>query len=217
MSERKRVVLLVGSPKGLGRSASAKLGRAVTNILEASGWQFNAFHLHAAVSAEDELSKLLAAIDASDLVVLSMPLYVDSLPAPVIHVLHDIAAHRSQSTSNRAPHFFSILNCGFVDPWQNSGAQNMLRLFCKQARLEHVGEISLGSGGAPTGRVVKALKLAAAALNEGKRIPERVADLTKRRPIPAFMYIVGGNFMWKKQSKRNGVRDQLKAQPYKRA
>lgn len=216
MSESKRVVLLVGSPKGLERSGSAKLGRVVTNALEAFEWHCDAFHLHAAVRAEEEMSKLLAAIETSDLVVLSMPLYVDSLPAPVIHALHDIAAHRSQSTSNRAPHFFSIVNCGFVDPWQNAGAQRMLRLFCAEARLESVGEVSLGAGGAMTGKVLKAFKVVVAALNEGERVPNSVGELLKKRAIPGFAYILGGNYMWKRQSKRNGVRDQLKAQPYKR-
>ncbi len=216
MSESKRVVLLVGSPKGLERSGSAKLGRVVTNALEAFEWHCDAFHLHAAVRAEEEMSKLLVAIDGSDLVVLSMPLYVDSLPAPVIHALHDIATHRSQAGEERAPHFFSIVNCGFVDPWQNASAQRMLRLFCKQAHLEPVGEVSLGAAGAMTGKVLKAFKLVVAALNEGEPVPESVAELLKKRAIPGFAYILGGNYMWKKQAKANGVRDQLNAQPYKR-
>ncbi|MBE0636807.1 hypothetical protein IH601_12485 [Candidatus Bipolaricaulota bacterium] len=216
MSESKRVTLLVGSPKGLERGGSASLGRAVTGGLEKLGWECNAYHLHSAARSEDVMSELVMAIDQSDLVVISTPLYVDSLPAPAIHALHKIAAHRSNGNVVRVPRFFSIVNCGFVDPWQNGGAQNMLKLFCKQARLEPVGDISLGAGGALTKKARQALALVVTALDEGNRVPDRVKELTKRRIMPGFLYVLGGNFMWKRQAKRNGVRNQLKAQPYKR-
>jgi hypothetical protein len=216
MSDAKRVTLLVGSPKGLERSGSAILGRVVTGGLEKLRWECNAIHLHAAVRNEDAMSELLLAVDQSDLVVLAMPLYVDSLPAPVIHALHNIAAHRSSGNVERVPRFFSIVNCGFVDPWQNAGAQNMLKLFCKQAHLEPVGDVPLGAGGALTKKVRQAFELVVTALNEGNHVPDRVKELTKRRIMPAFLYVLGGNFMWNKQAKANGIRDQLKAQPYKR-
>ena len=76
MTEAKRVTLLVGSPKGLERSGSAILGRVVTDGLVNLGWECHAIHLHAAVASEEAMSQLLTAIDQSDLVVLSLPLYV---------------------------------------------------------------------------------------------------------------------------------------------
>ena len=216
MSDAKRVTLLVGSPKGLERSGSGRLGRVVTSGLETLGWDCSAHHLHAAVANDDAMSQLLTAVDHSDLVVLSTPLYVDGLPAPAIHALHKIALHRSNGDVERVPRFFSIVNCGFVDPWQNEGAQNMLKLFCEQAHLDPVGDLSLGAGGALTKKVRQAFELAITALNEGTQIPVSIRKLTNKRIMPAFLYVLGGNFMWNKQAKANGVRDQLKAQPYKR-
>jgi hypothetical protein len=163
------------------------------------------------------MSELLAAIDIADLVLLSTPLYVDSLPAPVIHALYRIATHRAPGAVGRMPSFFSIVNCGFVEPQQNAGAQQMLRLFCGQAHLNPVGEVSLGAGGALTKPVRQAFLQVIEALADGDPIPASVADLTGRRIMPAFLYVLGGNFTWKRQAKANGVRAQLEAQPYKRA
>jgi len=216
MTDPQRVVLLVGSPKGLNAGSSVRLGRAITAPLEEAGWHCDAFHLHAAIRAEDAMSDLLVSLDAASLVVLAAPLYVDSLPAPVIHAMHEIALHRAEVTDGRTPRFLSIINCGFVEPWQNEGAQQMLELFCGRAKFESIGALSLGAAGAMNRNVRKALQLVVEALHDDVLIPNIVGELLSRRVIPQSLYILGGNVMWKRQAKRNGVRDQIKAQPYKR-
>jgi len=217
MIDKERVVLLVGSPKGLKTGSSVRLGRAVTDGLEKAGWQCDAFHLHAAVRTEQAMAALLASIETTDVVVLSTPLYVDSLPAPVIRALHRIATHRAAANGGKIPRFLSIVNCGFVEPWQNAGAQRMLQQFCSQARFESVGSLSLGATGTMSRKVGKAVELVVNALREDILVPEDAYKLAKVRAIPTFLYIVGGNYMWKRQAKANGVRDRLNAQPYKRA
>jgi len=162
------------------------------------------------------MSELLASIDTAEVVVLSTPLYVDSLPAPVIRALYRIAAHRAETNTGNVPRFFSIVNCGFVEAWQNVGAQRMLQQFCAQARFESVGSLSLGASGTMTRKVRKALELVVNALREDILVPEDVYKLAKARAIPTSLYILGRNMMWKQQAKANGVRDKLKAQPYKR-
>lgn len=217
MIDQERVVLLVGSPKGLKAGSSIRLGRAITDGLEEGGWHCDAFHLHAAVRTEQAMAELLASIEAANVVVLSTPLYVDSLPAPVIRALHRISSHRAATNGGNVPRFLSIVNCGFVEPWQNAGAQRMLQQFCSQARFESVGFLSLGASGAMNRKVRRAFKLVTDALQEDILIPDEVFKLTKHRIIPTSIYILSGNMMWKQQAKANGVRDRLNAQPYKRA
>ena len=65
-------------------------------------------------------------------------------------------------------------------------------------------------------KVRNAFELVVKALREDILVPESVYELMKGRVIPRSLYILGGNMMWKRQAKANGVRDQLKAQPYKR-
>ena len=45
---------------------------------------------------------MLDAMDAADLVLLAFPLYVNSLPAPVMNALEQIAAHRVITCRNQA-------------------------------------------------------------------------------------------------------------------
>lgn len=216
MSKDERVTLLIGSPKGLGTGSSIRLGRTITDVLEEAGWHCDAFHLHAAVRTESLMSELLGSIERANVVVLSTPLYVDSLPAPVIRALHRVVSHRAVTGGGHVARFLSIVNCGFVEPWQNEGAQRMLQQFCTEAGFESVGALSLGATGTMTGKVQRAFKLAAEALRDDVLVPEEAYKLTKNRVRPRWLYILGGNMMWKKVSKANGVRDQLDAQPYKR-
>jgi hypothetical protein len=216
MKDKDRVVVLIGSPKGLERSASARLATSITTGLESEGWECEAFHLHAAVRDESRMSELLTELDRSNLVILSFPLYVDSFPAPVIHALDRIATHRKTADRDNVPRFFSIINCGFVEPWQNETAQQMLRQFCDQACLEWIGKISLGGGGTMNRSIRRAFRLVTEALHEEIVIPEEVYRLTRYRVMPAWLYVLGGNFMWRRIAKKNGARARLKAQPYRR-
>jgi hypothetical protein len=209
-----RVVLLVGSPKGLEESTSARLAHQVTGGLEDAGWQCTAFHLHKVARDDETADAANRAVDVANLVVLATPLYVDGLPAPTIHALHRIATHRRTADVSSVPRFFSIVNCGFVEPWQNETAQNMLLQFCDRARLESVGGLSLGAAGSANRGVRRAFKLIIEALRDELLVPEEVYKLTKYRVIPASLYIFGGNVMWRRMAKKNGVRDQLRATPY---
>jgi len=76
--------------------------------------------------------------------------------------------------------------------------------------------ISLGAGGAVTKRLRAALKQVSEALRDDVLIPDAVDIATNKPIMKPWLYVLGGNFMWRRQAKANGVRDQLKAQPYKR-
>jgi len=217
MTREERVVLLVGSPKGLEGSNSARLGRVVTDDLEAAGWRCTPFHLHKLAADDETAAEACRVLDEANLVVLAMPLYVDGLPAPVIRALHRLVSHRADADAASVPRFFSIINCGFVEPWQNETAQNMLQQFCDRARLEWVGGLSLGAAGQPNRSVRRAFSLIVEALRDEVLIPEEVYKLTKYRVMPARLYVLGGNAMWRRLAKKNGVADQLRAKPYARA
>ena len=216
MTSNERVILLVGSPKGLDESNSARVGQVVAGELEAMGWHCDTFRLATVVQDEGAMIELVKAVDLSDLVIVSTPLYVDSLPAPVIQALHQIVEARRDAQSVTVPRFFSIVNCGFVEPWQNQSAQHMLQQFCSEARLEWVGALSMGAAGAMNRHIRRAFRLVVEALHEEIIIPEEVQQLTRYRIMPAWLYVFGGNVMWRKIAKQNGALPNVKAQPYGR-
>lgn len=154
----------------------------------------------------------------ADVILLATPLYVDSLPAPVIETLYRLSQGKNlRVLDGDPPRFLALLNCGFVEPHHNRYAQLMLETFCKKVGFEWAGGISLGAGGMMTKRIREALRSVAEALRADILISDSVSRATSTPVMKPWLYILGGNFMWRRQAKANGVRDQLKAQPYKRA
>ena len=211
-----RVLLLVGSPKGLEKSNSARLGRLVVDGLEERGWTYESIHLHVAVKSEEGQRDLFEAIDRADVVLFAAPLYVDSLPAPAIRALELIAAHRRSGDAKHVPRFVSIINCGFVEPSQNDTCQAILQRFADRTGFDWVTGVSLGGGGQIPKRVRLALGMLTEALDLEILVPEEVERLTRKPSMPGRLYVVAGNFMWKRLADKSGVKDQLRAQPYKR-
>jgi NAD(P)H-dependent FMN reductase len=212
----RRVLLLIGSPRGLQESNSARFGRPVLDGLAKRGWASDAIHLHEAVRSEPGRQGLLEAVDRASVVVFASPLYVDSLPAPAIHALELIAAHRAESSELRMPRFVSLINCGFVEPSQNDTCQAILRLFAQRARLEHVGGLSIGAGGAITKRVRQAIELLVESLDLELLIPNEVGTMIRKPIMPGWLYVLVGNAMWRRLAAKNGAKDRLRDRPYAR-
>jgi len=79
-------------------SAPAQEHLQSLGVISSNNWAniiFKPRHLypHHKYSAE-RTKAMLDAVDAADLILLVFPLYVDSLPAPVMNALEQIAAHR---------------------------------------------------------------------------------------------------------------------------
>ena len=86
MTTNKKALLLIGSPKG-EKSTSASLGNYLTSKLEEFGMISEIGFIHRLVNREEKIQSLFEMIDTADLIILSFPLYVDSLPAPVIKAM----------------------------------------------------------------------------------------------------------------------------------
>jgi len=212
-------LLLAGSPKPIEKSGSAARGNAVIEGLEERGWTSEAVHLHTAIRSKTGTDEMVNAVDRADVIALAAPLYVDSLPAPTLRALERIAAHCREREHEHSTRFVSILVCGFVEPSQNGTCQRLLEQFAARARLEWVGSISLGGGGGNgfgARRIREALKLLVEAIDEEILLSPYVDDLIGKPTLPKWLYVFGGNAMWKKAAKANGVADRLRAKPYQR-
>ena len=221
----RRAVLLVGSPR-TKNSTSASLGGYLFEQLSARGVETQTIQIHTSVNSQERMAAMYTAIDNADLVVLAFPLYVDSLPAPVISALEKISAYRK---GDAAPiRFSAIVNCGFPGANHNDTAIAISSEFARQNGFAWMGGLSLGAGqgivhGAPLneldGRAIplrQALNLAAEALANGQPIPQPARDLFAKPIIPGWMYTFMGRFGWEQQAKHYGVQSRLKARPYEK-
>ena len=179
----RRALLLVGSPR-TRKSTSNSLGSYLFETLKAQGVQTETAFIHTTIRSKDRMETLLDMLNAADLVVLAFPLYVDSLPAPVMEALERIAAHREISQQPHRQLFAAISNCGFPEPNHNATALAICANFTRLTGFYWAGSLALGAGegmvhGMPLneldGRVIplkKALDLAAESLAQGIAIPD---------------------------------------------
>lgn len=219
----KNAVLLVGSPR-TKKSTSASLGGYLFERLEARGVKTQTIQIYTSINSKERMKAMYEAIENADLVMLAFPLYVDSLPAPVIVALERITAHRKDVHS--PIRFSAIANCGFPGANHNDTALAISSEFARQNGLTWMGGLALGAGegivhGVPLnemdGRAIplkQSLELTAEALANGRPIPKSARDLLAKPVIPDWMYTFMGKFGWEQRAKRYGVNRIIKRQPY---
>jgi len=214
-----RALILIGSPKGLEKSNSARHGSVFVRALEARGWHVDRVHTHQAVRSDESRVNLKRVALEADLVLLIAPLYVDTLPGPALRAMEILASGNERELPEKKPRFAALIHCGFIEPKHNRAAIDLCRLFARQAGWEWFGSLMLGGGGMPSKRAKRALEEAAKALSGGFPIHEEIAQRADRPSMPRLLYIIGGNLMWRRVAKKQfGVsKDDLLAQPYARS
>ena len=216
-------LLLTGSPKGR-KSASFLLASTLGERLRDRGVTVSDGMVHAALRTEEGTSRMLDAVDGSDLVVLAFPLYVDSLPAPLTRLLEGIADRRSRAASPETPRLAAIVQCGFPEAHQCDTAVGICRLFAERSGMPWAGALSMGMGGSigddirrlPGGgkNILDALEIAAESLAKGDAIPAEAAALFARPLMPRRLYTMVGNLGWRMRIRKNRARRPLAYRPY---
>lgn len=164
-------------------------------------------------------------IERADLITLAFPLYIDSLPAPVIKAMELIKEERDRLEPKKSNNFIAIVNNGFPEASQNTTVLRICRVFAKECNFLWKGGIMLGGGGAIGGvalqerggmvrNIVRGLDIAAGALKDDKDVPQEAIDLISKKIIPYSLYNIIGNLGWKSQAKKFNARKKLKDKPY---
>ena len=222
--EMRRALLLVGSPK-TRKSTSNSLGSYLFEQLGAQSIHTETIYLHTVLRSPEKMQALLDAVDAADLVTLAFPLYVDTLPAPVIEALERINAHRKGHARTHRQLFAAVANCGFPEATQCNTALANCDSFAQGAGFTWAGGMALGAGhmldgvpllegGGMTMMIRQNLELAAKALAQGQAIPQAARDGLSKPVIPHWLYRLSGWWGWHQRAKANGAKKLLKHQPY---
>jgi multimeric flavodoxin WrbA len=220
----RRALLLVGSPK-TRRSTSNSLGGYLFEQLSARSIQTETTYVHRVLRSPEKTQALLDAVDAADLVTLAFPLYVDSLPAPVIEALELIASHRVGRDRPRRQLLTAIANCGFPEADHCDSALALCEIFARQAGFEWAGALALGAGGMVNGFPLaegggktivmrKSLDLAAERLAQGQVIPEEAQDLLRKPIVPPWAYRLMGGLGWIRAAQGYSAARLLRRKPY---
>ena len=226
MKTPQSALLLVGSPKP-GASSSESLGAYLLEELETHGVHGETIHVMKALRSDEATEQFLAAVAATDVVILSFPLYIDSLPAPVMRAFELVAERRAGASAGagRQQALVAIAQCGFPEAEHNATALEICEHFAAEAGFEWAGGLTLGAGGMIGGRplrevrgmmrsAVRALDVAAAALAAGRTVPGEAVTLMAKPAFPAFAYRFVANRQWRGELKKRGSGAPLDAQPF---
>lgn len=217
-----RALLVVGSPRGR-RSTSESLGSYLLARLALAG--FAPCTVRPAAPGHDSPTDLAAEARAAALVILSFPLYWDSLPAPLIRALEGLRGVRKNGKSGPGPRLVALVNSGFPEAVQSEVALGICRCFAGETGFRWAGGLALPGGAALDGkpltelggrarRIRRALDLAGDALAADGDIPAAAIDLLARPVAPPALYRLIGSAGWFLQARRHGTWGRLGARPY---
>lgn len=226
-----KALLLVGSPRK-ERSSSQSLGSYLCSRLQQHTVETETVLLYARNMRENQ-EEVFAKIDKADLVILAFPLYVDSMPSPVIEFLEQLRIHKdSEQSINRTTeknrdttHLIALVNCGFPEASHNDTALAILEQFAKSSGFLWMGGIGVGGGNGFGGKSLEegtgatipirmALDLASEALAKGEPIPQVAVDMAMKQPYPSFLFRFGAQFFWRAKATRYGVKREIDDKPY---
>ena len=217
-------LLLIGSPKP-GASAARSFGEAVIGRLAARGAQARTARVTPAFRSPDAMERLMTDIEWADLVLLSSPVYVDTLPAPVMRLLETWGRRAGVHgpADSHSVRLAALVQCGFPEAQHCALAIDVCEEFCRESGVGWAGALAFGCGGALSGRTpersplakaVPALDEAADALASGRAIPEEARRVVGRQFAPTWAYTLFGGLIWWWIARKRGGREPLRLRRY---
>ena len=216
------IAIVNGSPK-TRNSVSAMLIGQIEEITKTKATVYQAVKL----AEQEDISLTLSDILNVDILLFIFPLYIDSLPAPLVKVLGSIE-REAAGKDGRLPVVFAVCSCGFYEAAQTRVALDIIENFAVRAGLKWGYGIGISCGplvlsqekNMDKGRAAN-VYTALTALGEAmwggdvKRGDEAESQNVFVTPkIPRFFYQLGGDYSWRKAAKKYNTGKLLKAKPY---
>ena len=143
----------------------------------------------------------LEGMEACTGLVLAFPLYVDSLPVPLMDFLKAMEAHPPA----HKPPVHVLINCGFLEPKQNRVALEILDYFCRRNGYPRGSTLCIASGEAilrtPFAFLARrAIRKLARAIQAG-----RTVRLQTAMPLTKGMFLKASTRYWLGLGEKNGL------------
>lgn len=134
-------------------------------------------------------------------IVFVFPLYADSIPVTLLNFLKTL----EENAPLKKPTISVVINCGFIEPYQNDIAVKMLQLFARKNAYLFGSVFKIGSGEAiltTPFRIFLKAKM--------KKFAVSIANQTYKEfqvtmPISKKMFIKASTTYWENYGKKNGI------------
>lgn len=203
----KNILVINGSPR-VKRSNSDVICNDLMNNFTNKDIECTKMYLEKIINEKDTI---LNNMNKSDVIVLIVPIYENSVPSTVIEFFEMIYENKGElDDKNRK--MFIITNSGFPEMEENKSTITTCRLFAKEMKFEWLGGIAIAPGtlinGKELGKTYKKLKCALAILADdiykGSVISQKVFQLTSKPFISPILYRFVGKIVQKKPIKKIG-------------
>lgn len=222
MLNEKKALLLIGSPKKKN-STSESLGNYLLEGLNKKGYISEKLHIISIL--KDDVEGLFAKVNDADIVIVSAPLYVDSLPSPLIKAFELIGQNRKGMSNSKSQRFISIVNNGFPESFHSNTALKICKIFADNAGFQWLGGLAIGCGpaingmpiknlGGMTRNIVKSLDITIDTIAKNESIPLEAINLVSKEIIPSWLYTLIANRGWKIQARKFNAHKSLYIKPY---
>ena len=217
-----KTIIINGSPK----PKDSVSGIFIDKIEEFLEKKPKTYHVNQLIDEKNGLNTLHDILN-SDVLVFVFPLYVDSLPAPLIKVLTRIE-EIGKNTNGNQPKVYAISNCGFFEPGHNRLALDIVKNFSSHLGMSWGYGIGIGGGGliasqskniakdGSASNVYNVLYEFCKAIENNDKAIENKHDKKENvflsPEIPRSLYKLGGNLGWYQIAMKNGTLRSLKAQ-----
>lgn len=134
-------------------------------------------------------------------IVFVFPLYVDSVPVTLLNFLKAM----EDNALLKKPTISVVINCGFIEPYQNDIAAKMLQLFARKNGYPYGSTFKIGSGEAiltTPFRIFLKERMKRFAVSIER---QRYNDFQVTMPISKKMFIKASTAYWENYGKKNGI------------
>ncbi len=218
------IVSLIGSNRG-EKSTSASMVNYLAQQLVPQGIPVSNHYAVRMYHQPHAQAVFLQELQESVLLIVSSPVYVDFLPAPLIHVLEGVR-ERMGRNGLEGRKILAIIHSGYPEPQQRRPSLEMCRCFAREMGMEWWGGLSFGGTSPISGQSLEAMggmtKGIRSVLNQtvekivkGGLTGVETLALEDRSTIPLSPWLVKlmMNAMIRNNAKKSGIKD-LKARPY---
>ena len=155
-------------------------------------------------------------MEDSDIWIIALPLYVDTLPGHLTWWLKQFEMNRNTLSEKKRIRVYGIVNSGFPEARQNADALHILKFFCRKNALTWRFGIGMGMGepykqmkDMPLNSYMKRDILHAyQSLRDDlkdEESPEKENLYTAVR-FPRFLYTMMGSVGWVSRARKNGLK-----------
>lgn len=174
--------------------------------------KLNVEYEHVHLQKIHDTNLIMNKIKEADLVVFTMPLYADNIPAQVMELMEKLYEEGKEKIGNT--NIYVITNLGFYDSKEAHIQLDIVRNWCTKMNIVYGGAIAIGAGEmlggfknisidkGPNKSLGKGLKKMADKIKNNESFDNMYIEPSL---IPRWMYMFIADRLWVSKAKKNGV------------